>query len=672
MKKHLSSTLALMAIAGGICYGSAACAQSVDYGSLESLFGEPITTSATGTPQRVSDVAINMTIITADEIRQSGSRSIPEILSRVPGLDILQEGINNWDVGVRGYQQPYNPRLLVLIDGREVFIDTYSFMSWNNLPVNIDDIRQIEVVKGASSALFGSNATGGVINIITYSPVYDKSNVATVGVGTQNELTGDATATASLGEFGGIKVSAGGLTESEFGTPRPQADAVGEIKTPYHRYVTQESVFKVNDSFAFNTHADFSDKSGDESSFTYALAPITAITYSVGGGFDWQSPYGLIKNTNYINHDHFEDVSDAFGNFDVGNTLVVSNLQDQFKLDEDNTFRAFVEYRYKTFKTEVTPSNSLEYPYLTEYVYAAGGTWLWKINDKLSMTNAVREDQNVMQMGGTLESSSVFPSSAYNQAYNTTAINSGLVYQATDMDTFRATYGRGVQNPSEVQTAYDNNIAVAPGFNVDLVGNPNLRPTIVDNYELDYDRKVPNIFSVVRFAAYYEFNHDLTSDEVLGFDAHGVEEEFVNVGNSQGWGGEIELKGSHPLGFRWDGSYSYQTIRDAALVAQTLGYANSSPEHHLRLLLGYTTGKWEFDANGQYVSSTDMLHSSGISAAVPTESPGYASVSGRIGYKVNDHVTVAASGVNINHQYLEASPYPEIEQQFMLTLTGKF
>jgi len=54
--------------------GGQALAQNIDYGSLEDLFGEPITTSATGTPKKVSEAPANMTIITADEIRQSGSR----------------------------------------------------------------------------------------------------------------------------------------------------------------------------------------------------------------------------------------------------------------------------------------------------------------------------------------------------------------------------------------------------------------------------------------------------------------------------------------------------------------------------------------------------------------------------------------------------------------------
>ena len=72
----------------------------------------------------------------------------------MPGIDILQTGYAGCDVGVRGYQQPEMPRPLVLVDGRQVFVDDYSRTIWNNIPVNVDDIRQIvEVVK---AAVFGA------------------------------------------------------------------------------------------------------------------------------------------------------------------------------------------------------------------------------------------------------------------------------------------------------------------------------------------------------------------------------------------------------------------------------------------------------------------------------------------------------------------------------------
>src|SRR5271155_476751 len=111
-------------------------------------------------------------------------------------------------------------RMVVLIDGRHVVSDDYSRTIWENLPINVDDIRQIEVVKGPSSALFGSNAAGGVINIITYNPLFDNNNVAAMTYGTQASMTGDATTTAKIGNYGGIKFSAGGLGGNEFDTPR--------------------------------------------------------------------------------------------------------------------------------------------------------------------------------------------------------------------------------------------------------------------------------------------------------------------------------------------------------------------------------------------------------------------------------------------------------------------
>jgi iron complex outermembrane receptor protein len=146
--KNSAPAAAFLAIAIALT-GTAARAQSLDYNSFQELFGEPITTNAIGTPQRARDVAANMTIITADQIRQSGSRSIPQIIDEyVPGVDVLETGNGAYDVGVRGYQQPFQPRMLVLVDGRQVFIDDYSRTDWANIPVNIDDVRQIEVVKG--------------------------------------------------------------------------------------------------------------------------------------------------------------------------------------------------------------------------------------------------------------------------------------------------------------------------------------------------------------------------------------------------------------------------------------------------------------------------------------------------------------------------------------------
>ena len=173
-------------------------AQSVDYNAMEQMFGEPITTSVTGSPQRASEAPAAMTIVTQDDIRRSGADNLPDVLQFVNGIDIERFSFGQADVAVRGYDQPMTPRLLVLVNGRQVYLDSYGYVDWNAIPVQLSEIRQIEVVKGPQSALFGFNAAGGVINIITYDPLFDKVNTATIGYGTDGTILGSAVATGQI------------------------------------------------------------------------------------------------------------------------------------------------------------------------------------------------------------------------------------------------------------------------------------------------------------------------------------------------------------------------------------------------------------------------------------------------------------------------------------------
>jgi iron complex outermembrane receptor protein len=636
-----------------------AYAQSIDYGSLETLFGEPITTSATGTPQRASEVAANMTIITADQIRQAGTRDIPVIIGiYVPGVDVLQEANGSYDVGVRGFQQVFQPRLLVLIDGRQVFVDDYSRTIWSNLPVNIDDIRQIEVVKGPASALFGSNAASGVINIVTYSPDHDKNNVATVGLGTQDEITADATMTEN-GQWGGVKISAGGLNANEFNTPRA-VDDNAELTEPFKRYAASSGVFQLAPGLQANGEATYSESHENIvpiASFT--MQPEDTTSYSARGGLAWNSPYGVISNDNYLNH-----TNSIIGTVPLVTNLIVSNLNDQFKLGDDNTFRATLEYRHKNF--------SEGGPFYNEDVYSAGGTWLWQISDNLSWTNSARVDHQDGSSTTPLNTLSLFSVSGFEHSLNVFSANSAVNYKLTDDDTFHLSYGRGVQIPGLLAAGSDLVINSVVLF----TGNPDLKPTITQNYEFGYDRQIAPISSTVKFATFYTVSQDISILVNRG-TVNGIPLVFEpeNFGNSTSYGGEISLDGHSSNGFRWNESYSFARVTDSQSVLNNVDYQGSYPQHQIKLDGGYTYDKWEFDANGQYSSSTDMLRGvlpGGESAPVPIDTAGYYSLGGRIGYKLSDQFTAALSGTNITRHLTDASPYPAIERQALFSLTGRF
>jgi iron complex outermembrane receptor protein len=113
-------------LAWGLSAWSASCAaaQGLDYGRLEELFAEPVTASATGKPQRVSDAPATIDIITAEQIRRSGASDIPGVLRQLPGIDVTRSSQNGQDVSLRGYTGPMTGRLLVLVDGRQIYNDS--------------------------------------------------------------------------------------------------------------------------------------------------------------------------------------------------------------------------------------------------------------------------------------------------------------------------------------------------------------------------------------------------------------------------------------------------------------------------------------------------------------------------------------------------------------------
>jgi iron complex outermembrane receptor protein len=655
-----------------------ASAQTVDYGSLEALVGQPVTMAATGTPQRAQDVAANMTIITADEIRQSGSRSIPEIIGRVPGMDILREGTTTFDVGVRGYQEAMQPRLLVLIDSRQVFQDDYSRTIWENLPVNIDDIRQIEVVKGPASALFGSNAAGGVINIITYNPLFDNNNVANVTYGTQNMLTGDATKTVKLSDNAGLKISVGGLIGNEFNTPRAQGfNTEGGVTTdPEHHYGLVSSVFKITPDLLGSVEGTYSKSAGTEAYYNGQLAGVETETYSARTKFAWDTPLGTIKSNNYINHSLIDnnEISNTLPFYSDTSNLIVSKWEDEFKLGKSNTFRISAEYQNKQFHLDV-PSGGGDDTKVMENNFAESAMWLWQINDKLSWTNAVREDHMGLNLYGTLNSSSPYTLNSFDTNLDEFSANSGLVYQATDKDTFRLTYGRGVEMPSLLDYGFNSlNASMGSSPAIERSGNPGVDATIVTNYELGYDRVISQINSTAKLSVYYETNTDiiapfpLVSTIATPVSAATRLREPMNVGDSNGLGGEIELVGKNDAGFRWDASYSYANVSDSTLVLQDFGYQESTPLSHFRFLIGYTTGSWEFDTNAQYLTSRTLYRLNTARA----ESFDYGSLSGRIGYKINDMWTAALTGTDLTRADTQESPYPAIQRQVFVNLTARF
>jgi len=134
--------------------------------SLEDLMNIEIT-SVSKTAEKLSDAAAAVYVITSDDIRRSGYRTLPDVLKLAPGLQVAHIDANRWAISSRGFNYEFADKLLVLIDGRSVYTKLFSGVYWNEQNINLDDVERIEIIRGPGATLWGANAVNGVINVIT-------------------------------------------------------------------------------------------------------------------------------------------------------------------------------------------------------------------------------------------------------------------------------------------------------------------------------------------------------------------------------------------------------------------------------------------------------------------------------------------------------------------------
>ena len=124
-------------------------------------------TSVTGVEEQWFHAPAAVYVITQEDIQRTGHQSLAELLRLVPGIDVTQASSNGWSIGARGVKGNYGDSLLMLIDGRSLHDPLQSFISWDTQDMVLNDIKNIEVIRGPGATLWGSKAVNGVINVTT-------------------------------------------------------------------------------------------------------------------------------------------------------------------------------------------------------------------------------------------------------------------------------------------------------------------------------------------------------------------------------------------------------------------------------------------------------------------------------------------------------------------------
>ena len=297
---------------------------AADYTDEQDYFEEqPVVLSASRLAQPQSDAPNAMTVIDRAMIKASGIRTFTDLLRLVPGMEVNYQNGHLPIVAYHGALDNYSRQMQILIDGRSVYLPPTSSVSWESIPLQIDDIERIEVVRGPAAASHGANSFQGVVNIITRDAASVHGADATVNKGSDG-VSDAALHWGKTGSAWDYRATLAYQADNGYATPLLNDDMA-------MRMINLRAAYHPNASDSFDMQMGYS---ADRSGLGIAGRPtdpfVDTRSYSSFGQFSWVHALPQLDELklNYY-HSH---LNYSYSVVDFSNILVP--LQDIIDRDE--------------------------------------------------------------------------------------------------------------------------------------------------------------------------------------------------------------------------------------------------------------------------------------------------------------------------------------------------
>lgn len=613
--------------------------------SLQDLMNIRVT-SVSKTEQKLSQTASAVFVITQEDIARSGARNIPDLLRMVPGVDVAQINANRWAISVRGFNKLFSNSLLVLVDGRSVYTESFGGVFWDQLNMPLEDIERIEVIRGPGGAVWGANAVNGVINIITKKAAETKGAMVRAGGGT----IGLAFGTVQYG--GDLKGSTQYRAFLKYFNYGNSPNAVGQNGGDgWHSLLggfrsdtaaTQRDDLMVQGNLFSNR--ENSPTVTLPSIFSPALVPVN-YPMNMSGGFlqgMWKHEISGQSNTSLeLSYDHYQrndGLNDGRGTLDI-------NFQHEYRGWTRQTFVWNAEFRRTTSYAPGNFTMSFVPPGLTTHLFSlAAQDEIAVIPDRLFLTGGIRVEHN------------------HYTGWN--AMPSGRVaWMPTDRQMVWAAISDSVRTPSQVDAGFRANLGsfTPPGgplFLTSFEGNPDINDESLMAYEFGYRTAVSDRLSFDLASYYNQYEHLVADDlgtpyfESTPFPPHMV----LPLTNENAMHGEthgIEAWTSWKVTHRWmlSPGYAFEAIHmhgitNAGPLSVNLA-EKSSPTHsaqlrsHVSLPHGFS-----WDASSYFEDSV-VGYQFIEGSAVPRKIPSYTRVDSQLSWQFSEGCRLSVVGQNL-------------------------
>lgn len=339
--------------------------------------------------QPISRAPSDVYVITDEDIKSSGATDIPTLLRQVPGMEVMQTNAVDFNVSVRGNNQLAANKLLVLVDGRSIYVDQAGIVFWKQLPVALTEIKRIEVLKGPASAVYGFNAFDGVVNIITKSPGEMRGTTLQVAGGEVGTILASAVQAGTVGNWG-YRVSAGHEQTQRWSNrdaPALNGQRIGGL-AEYH--LADDGKIRAEAGLArsnpYNGILNSISTGENQLSQTYALVSYEQRGLLIRGWWN-----GLFSEANALIHPLLVPllgVTDRFGQSNQEFSLNTYDLETRYRFNPFETFSLNIGANYR----RIISSSNLLSNRMTENrlgLYAQGD---WQVFPSLEISTGLRYD----------------------------------------------------------------------------------------------------------------------------------------------------------------------------------------------------------------------------------------------------------------------------------------
>ena len=567
MRKNAFAAL-LCAVLGA----ASAAAQETEPNPDEFAFfrNEERVVTASRRPAAMPAAPATVYVVTSEQIRASGAQTLWDALRSVPGVDVMNDRTSHADIAIRGMNKVLNNRTLVLLDGKTVLNGFYDYTNWETIPVTLEEIDRIEVVEGPASALYGSNAMQGVINIITKTPDQLRGGVASVTAGERDTFVGQAVAGGRRGAHA-YKVGAGWRSTDRFGNAHQEASAVAKAHALWSWDFADDSQWSVSGGVS-NHDVNLSNGPSNDDGNTGFLRTDLRVGQTAARFF-WNAGAGQFRDNPTIPFHLRYDTYDA-------------SLERSFDLPRDNALTAGASYRRNTAESDVFAPGKRD-----QALYALYFEDSWAASERWTFVGSARADRH--------------PFTKWQFAPRASAI-----FTPNERHSLRATAASAYRNPTLLENYFDLSASIPvtnpPGFtsaDVRVLPNTGLEAESIQFLEVAHRGSFDRLKTGVT-GFYYRITKLARGLTTIDATAAPVLKETVmvtNGGETKALGAELSVEYQALAWLAPYANYSYQSLVDQDRQQTT---ARSAPMHKVNFGARAKGARWTAAAEASWVDAT--------------------------------------------------------------------